>query len=243
MKPWAAGVIGSGLFAAAMLMTVPASVARYYLPAGLEVNRFEGTLWKGQAVNVRWQGQPVFDQVGWNWRLSRLLLFTFALDLNTVWQNTGGQAQLRAGFSSYRLQDTDLTLPIDPFTASIPQLQQYRLRGNLNLVTKDFLWAEGRGAGELTADWRQARSEWTGESVMGDYRVRLRAAEKGYAVKVETLNGPLMLSGDGTGEPGQGWNVGATIQAPANQLAQFENLLSKISPAPDGKYFIRYSFK
>lgn len=244
MKHWCLILAGVALFMLALLMTTPARLLRKALPAGVDIVRLEGSVWQGRAVQVRWQGQPMLDQLDWDWKTARLLTLQLVFDIRSSWQGREGKARISSGLSSVALQDADLTLPLDPFTAMVPQLASFRLRGNLNVVTRDFTWSEGRGAGELGAEWRDARSDFSGDAVMGSYRIDLKAADKGYAVKVGTLDGVLKISGDGSGSPGQGWNVGTVIQVPPGQLPQFQSLLSRVGPPnPDGKYVLRYSFK
>lgn len=244
MRQWQRVLAGVGLFVVALLLTVPATLLRRALPAGLEVGQFEGTLWQGRAAALRWQGQPLLDALQWDWQLLRLLTLDLVFDLDTRWQGQDGHGRVVAGFSSLQLQDADLTVPLEPLISGVPQLTSYRLRGNLQLVTEAFSWTGQRGRGELEAAWRDARSDYSGDAIMGQYRMVLKAADKGYAVKVSTLDGVLQISGDGSGSPGQGWNVGAVIHAPPAQLPQFQTLLNRIGPPnPDGKYVLRYSFK
>lgn len=235
---------GLGLLLLAMLITLPAALARQFLPAGLEVDRLQGSLWQGQAQQVRWQGQPVLDQLRWDWQLSHLLLLRLTLDLDTLWQGQAGQARLQLSAGEAHLRQADLTLPLEPLISGLPQLADYRLRGNVRLSSQEFRWSEGEGRGELQLDWRQARSDYSGDAVMGDYRMDIKAASKGYAVKVSTLAGEVRIDGDGSGRPGAGWNVGAVIDAPLAQMPRFQSLLRRVGPPDaDGKYVLRYSFK
>lgn len=235
---------GCGLFLLALLLTVPAALLQRVLPPELQSAGFAGTLWQGEMHGVQWRGQPVVDQLRWDWQLSHLLLGRLTLDVHTQWQQQAGRARLMITPSALQLHQADLTLPLAPLIVDIPALSRFSLRGNVQLVSDEFRWSAGEGRGELQMFWRQARSDYSGDQVMGDYRIDLKAASKGYAVKVDTLDGVLRIQGDGTGTPGAGWNAGAVIEAPADSMPRFQTLLSQIGPPnPDGKYVLRYSFK
>lgn len=244
MKAGQQAVVGVGLFVVAMVMTVPASLLRRVLPAGLEVGQFAGTVWNGQARDVRWHGQRLSDALGWNWQLLHLLGLNLTFDLQSRWGSQDGRARLTLDTDSLRLSDADLPVPLEPVAASLPALAQYRLRGLLTLTTRDFLWTEGRGDGELGVVWQEARSDYSADAVMGSYRIDLKAVSKGYAVKVHTLDGVFRIEGEGTGAPDKGWSVGAVLSAPPADLPRFATLLAKVGPPnPDGNYVLRYSFR
>ncbi len=68
--------VGYGLLFSTVLMTsvvvhLPAQVALspLPLPEGLELTGIEGTLWQGQAAQVRWQGMSLGD-LNWDLHLS-----------------------------------------------------------------------------------------------------------------------------------------------------------------------------
>lgn len=244
MKKWQIGLVGIGLYGLAMLMTIPATLVRKALPPEVEIEHIDGTIWQGQAEQIRYSGQAIFDYLAWDWKTSRLLTLSLVVDLKTRWQDAAGHTRLNAGFSSIRLQDADITLPLAPFVNAFPELAQYKLQGNLNALSPDFVWADGKGTGQLSADWRDARSGWSGDAIMGSYHIDVKAVEKGYALRVNTTKGPLMIDADATGSPGQGWNVGTTLKPPAAQMPEFMNLLAQLGPPrEDGVYVLRYSFK
>lgn len=238
------GLSALGLFSLALILTIPASLVRKALPPELEIAYIDGTLWQGRAENLRFRGQAIFDEVQWNWQISHLLTFKVVLDLDTRWQNNAGHSRLKLGFSSQSVHNTDLSLPLAPFVNSFPELAQYQLQGNLQLVSSEFIWSEGRGMGQMAADWRDARSGWSGDAIMGSYHIDVKAVEKGYALRVKTSQGPLMIDADATGSPSRGWSVGTTLKPPAAQMPEFMSLLAQLGPPrDDGVYVLRYSFK
>lgn len=244
MKAWQWCGAGLGLFGLSLLLTVPATLVRKALPAGLTVGHLDGTLWRGQADDVRWQGEVLSDQLRWNWQLLQLLRLRLTFDLSTRWQGRDGAGRISIGSGHIDLSNAELPLPLDPLAAAIPDLAQYQLRGTLVMSTRAFAWSDGRGDGELAVLWQDARSDYSADAVMGTYRIDLKAAAKGYAVKVQTQDGVLKIDGEGTGAPGQGWSVGAVVAAPAEQLPRFQPLLARLGPPnPDGRYHLRYSFK
>ncbi|WP_000816416.1 type II secretion system protein N, partial [Vibrio cholerae] len=111
---------GYGLLFSTVLMTsvvvhLPAQVALspLPLPEGLELTGIEGTLWQGQAAQVRWQGMSLGD-LNWDLHLSALLLGQLEADIRF---GRGSSTQLRGkgvlgiGLSGPYADDFLLSLP------------------------------------------------------------------------------------------------------------------------------------
>ena len=256
MNRWRAGVLAVCMVLLAVVLTLPAALLQRFLPQQLTVSAIDGSAWQGQLFNLQWQGQDLVDELNWQWHPLALLWLDLDLEITTRRHDQAGHADLEIGVFSalfhdwqkgppdFTLSQMDLVLPLGPLAAAAPPIAGYQLRGDVGVRSTAFAWSRNGGKGELQLDWRNASSQLSGDARMGSYSATLKASERGYLIRLITVDGPLQLQGDGSGNPQDGWSGGVTIQAPKDQFATFQGLLAHFGlPGPDGSYRLRYSFK
>ena len=163
-----------------------------------------GTLWRGSAEMVL-SGGP--DALGIfpgrvRWRLSpgvAGLDFTLeAVDASAM----SGAISGTLGWSGGRLAPGSLMLPAQVLTGWGAPFNTLRLEGQLKLRWETFEWryreAAPRSLATLTVEAEQLRSRLSPVAPLGQYRLQLALGPLGGKLDLETLSGPLMLSGQGS---------------------------------------------
>ncbi|EKF9275739.1 type II secretion system protein N [Vibrio cholerae] len=143
--------VGYGLLFSTVLMTsvvvhLPAQVALspLPLPEGLDLTGIEGTLWQGQAAQVRWQGMNLGD-LNWDLHLSALLLGQLEADIRF---GRGSSTQLRGkgvvgiGLSGPYADDLLLSLPAAQAITWLPLPVPLMAQGQLEMAVKQYRFGE-----------------------------------------------------------------------------------------------------
>ncbi len=208
-KPWLPEVL---LFAFVLvlvaLMHVPASwvAQRLAQASGQKVllANSMGTLWRGSAELVL-AGGP--DALGIfpgrvRWHLTpRLQGVDFTLEAGDAGAMAGAISGT-LGWSEGRLAPGALMLPAQILTGLGAPFNTLRLEGLLKLRWEALVWpyreAAPRTLASLTVEADQLRSRLSPVAPLGQYRLRLAWGPLGGKLDLETLTGPLMLSGQGS---------------------------------------------
>jgi general secretion pathway protein N len=189
------------------LMNVPASwvALRVAQATGqkLLLTNSTGTLWRGSAEMALSAGP---DALGIfpgrvSWRLTpgpKGLNFTLeAVDATAM----SGAISGTLGWSGGHLAPGALTLPAQVLTGWGAPFNTLRLEGLLKLRWEPLDWsyrnAAPRSLASLTVEAEQMRSRLSPVAPLGQYRLRLAWGPLGGKLDLETLSGPLMLSGQG----------------------------------------------
>jgi general secretion pathway protein N len=83
--------------------------------------------------------------------------------------------------------------------------------------------------GDATLRWRAAGSALTPVSPLGEYEVRFKAAGPVMQADLRTLEGPLVLEGNGKWISGEAPSFLATARVPAQQREQLSPLFRLIA--------------
>lgn len=119
------------------LAQIPASlVVGAVLPAGIQLEGCEGTLWHGRARTLGLGEMAVQQDVSWRFRAGDVLAGRLAWDFSGKYGAETSSLTLAVSSSrSPRLENVRLALPLEPLLNQSPKLKPLRIGGLLRLST------------------------------------------------------------------------------------------------------------
>ncbi len=249
-RAWVAAAAGGALAALATVITLaPAQwadrVVQRATGGRVELAEASGTVWNGSATLVLAPGaardgahelarSSLPDPVTWHLSPWPLLSGTVELTLShpsalvgalTISAYADGRLHLGAG---------TVKLPATMLIGLGAPWNTVRPGGIVSVHTDGLELAQGRGRGSLTADWEYASSALSPVSPIGHYRLQTSGQYPGTRLELQTISGPLELTGSGTiGEGGRlrfsgiARPLAATDAATRTQLTGLISLLGR----------------
>jgi general secretion pathway protein N len=215
-RVWAPATIGGVLAALATVVALaPAQWAdhaiRSFTGGHVELAGAEGTIWNGSATLVLASGGArdsvrtgLPDPISWHLRLWPLLYGTIEL---TVRHPSALTAPLQVSASAdgrLQLGAATLRLPAAMLAGLGAPWNTVRPGGIVSLHTDGVELAQGRWRGSLVVEWEYASSALSPVSPIGHYRLQTSGQYPGTRLELQTISGPLELTGSGTiGEGGR----------------------------------------
>ncbi len=209
-RAWLAACAGGALAAlATALVLAPAQWAATGVErisgGRVELAEAMGSVWNGSAILVLTaaNGSPhsrssLPDPLSWQLNPWPLLTGTIELTLRhpaalpeplVIRIHAGGETQIFA---------STLRLPAALLVGLGAPWNTVRPGGVVSLTTDGLHLSRGRCSGSLSAEWEYASSALTPVSPIGHYRVLTSGQYPGTRVELQTLAGPLELTGSGT---------------------------------------------
>lgn len=216
LRVWIAACIGGGLAALVTVVALaPAQwadrVVQRFSSGHVELAEASGTIWNGQATLVLASGSSrdmgrasLADPLSWHLAALPLLAGTVELTLHHP-SALSAPLQISA-FADGRLQVGAMTLrlPAAMLAGLGAPWNTVRPGGIVSVHTDGLELAPGRFRGIVSADWEYASSGLTPVSPIGHYRLQTSGQYPGMRIELQTLAGPLELTGSGTiGEGGR----------------------------------------
>ena len=144
-----------------MVVTLPAKVIPYFIPenSGVSVANLNGSLWDGQAGQIAYQREYIFNNVQWS--IDWFALLSLSVKLNLSFDNgknaMSGKGAILAGFSGVSVKDVVLDTTADEILRLSKQRVPAKISGPVSLVIREA----SQGApfcGELDAqlNWQNA---------------------------------------------------------------------------------------
>jgi hypothetical protein len=242
MARWHLAVLATALFFCILIVTAPARLLGYVLPAELlSMQGVEGSVWQGTAGSAALAVTGGHLQLGQlRWKLSpwSLLWLSPRVQLDTSW----GQQMLRADISvsvagTITLRDASITIPADLVRQWLP----VELRGRLNLTTEEISMRDRQplsGNGRLV--WQNAR--WIGNSTsqdLGDYVLEFEVDEAGELLgTITTLGGPVQVEGK-VGLGGGGYDIDIQLSSETGISAEMGSALQLVAEPRGSGYRIK----
>jgi general secretion pathway protein N len=163
-----------------------------------------GTLWRGSAEMALSGGPDALGVVPGRvrWQLSPGLKgLDFVLEAADA-AAMAGAISGTLGWSGGHLAAGSLTLPAQVLTGWGAPFNTLRLEGQLKMRWEALEWhyrdAAPSSLASLTVEAEQMRSRLSPVAPLGQYKLRLAWGPLGGKLDLETLTGPLMLSGQGS---------------------------------------------
>jgi general secretion pathway protein N len=209
VKRLALALMALGVVACSLLAWSPAAwVLPRLLPEAISLQDVRGTLWRGQAGQVQWQGQPL-GTLDWNAAPAALLRgeIEVTLRLDGPMRASG---RLHQGWAGSRLEQVLLQFPaawLDGVLAT-PVLQP---RGHVEVALASARFERGEWrALEGQAHWRDAALTGVAAAPLGELRADFSQVAPGRIEgELHDAGGPLALEGrfevDAAGYRAQAW--------------------------------------
>jgi general secretion pathway protein N len=223
-----------------------AGAARSATGGRVDLAETSGSLWKGQATVVLASGtEPGASRASLperlSWTLSPWMLMLGTLDLTlshpsalaqplTIRMSPGSPALLGA---------TTLRLPASLLIGLGAPWNTVRPGGVLTINWDRLQLSPGRLQGGLSAEWQFASSSLTPVSPFGHYRLVTNGQYPGTTLQLQTISGPLELTGSGTiAEGGRLRFEGMARPVPGTDPStrtQLTGLISLLGPRRDSE--------
>ncbi len=184
---------------AVALVALPAGLAAYALPAGLQASDFSGTIWHGAAEHVRLRGRELGAV---EWQLHPAALFTLELAADVRWVTRGFVLDGRLAANPHGLHALDVTGggPIEDLGV-LGAPAGWRGQASVHLSRLDLVRVDGTWRlGALAADARiedLAGAALAGGASLGNYTLHAPATSADAAgtvtARIRDGGGPLDL--------------------------------------------------
>jgi general secretion pathway protein N len=175
----------------------------------VELAEATGTIWNGSATLVLASGagregardgsrSSLPDAL--SWRLSPWPLLSGTVELTLRHPSALVGPLTISAYADGRLQlgATTLRLPAAMLAGLGAPWNTVRPGGIVSVHTDGLEVAQGRCRGSLTADWEYASSALSPVSPIGHYRLQTSGPYPGTRLELQTISGPLELTGSGT---------------------------------------------
>ena len=231
---WQMLALGVGTYAAALIATVPATLADAGLQGAsggrLRLTEPEGTLWSGAGqLEIRDAGGRTGLAKRLAWRLRPGGLFRALLAYEVELDPGSRPFPVTISWSRIELANADVSLPAATLGLGVPELAALELTGEMQLRVPSLSIGRSDTRGSATLQWRAAGSALSPVSPLGDYELRLDAEGPAVRATLHTLQGPLQLDGRGSWADGRKPVFLATAHVPPQfqqRLAPFLRLIA-----------------
>lgn len=241
-------VLGVAVAAVTMLVTAPASLVDLGLKQGtggrVRLADASGSIWSGQGrlvlvdvMTERDRDQRASSARGpaslagvvipgtIRWQISALPLLIGRLQANASHESmaqpvtvSGTATRLQATGGSLQLPDVNLARLGSPWTTVRPT-------ASLGITWQPFVIERGRFSGQASLELRDVASALTPVRPLGAYRIDIDGTGPSSKIHMTSLDGPLLLSGDGTWTPTSGLRFTAYAEAEESERLRLQSLL------------------
>lgn len=239
---------GIALFAFFLMLTVPApwlgALLAHATDHQLALAQPRGTARRGQAI-VHWRPARAQDQIlgpiEWNWQLHYLLLGQLRFALRFEGEPLHGRATLGVGWQALDGHGIELEMPAATLTDRFPPLGAVALQGRLRFEAGRLrLTYDGAITGAAELFWQEATSPLLPGLTLGTYRLRLSGAGGQMRLELDTLNGALVLRGQGVAQLDGTYSFSGEALPEAEHEARLVPLLAAIGAIREqGRYVFR----
>lgn len=209
-----------------------------------------GTVWKGRGKVVlvdvaaeRQQTGPVLaglvlpGQLSWQVRIVPLMIglvdVTLGLDgINTPLRLNGSFSEIRGSGGTLSLPAVDLGRLGSPWNTIRPSAA-------VGLQWDAFTIRQGAYEGRMSIELRDAASSMTPVRPLGTYRIDVDSKTAGTKVNLQTLSGPLKLSGSGQWDKRYGLRFSAYAEPDASERDRLQGFLALIGRREGDKTVIK----
>lgn len=220
--------IGLGAYLCALVAILPATIADSALRGAsngrLRLVEATGTLWSGAGlIELRDEGgrSGISKDIAWHWLPQSLIGGHLVFDVDV--EQSPKHFPVTISFSRINVANADIRLPAAVLGLVLPKLAPLGLGGDLLFHITDVFLQRGGVHGSAILQWRSASSALTPIAPLGDYELHLDGERTQTHATLRTLQGPLMIDGNGSSTPSGEHTFLATIRVP-------ENLRRHISP-------------
>jgi general secretion pathway protein N len=209
----------------------------------------DGTMWQGsgrlvfadigtdEAARTSTAGVAIPGRVRWSVRpwplLAGLVDATISIDgMAQPVRMQGGFDELRVGPGAVSLPSVELSRLGSPWNSIRPS-------GALAVRWESLLVSNGNLNGRASLELRDASSAMTPVRPLGSYRVNIDGKGSNAELGIETLSGPLRLTGDGSWDARRGLRFVAEARAEPAEAARLQSFLGVIGRREGDRTIIR----
>ncbi len=188
------------------------------------VSDARGTVWNGgaQLVYLGPAGEVQgMSPLGWQWQPKALLsgLLVWHLD------SAGQPGLLQLGLGKQEVRGLALSMPVAALANLSKTWQAARLGGELQLNIPQLARQGKEVSGAVQLAWRGAASPLTTVLPFGSYQLDAAGTPQGLNFTLSTLEGPLMINGQGSWPAGGAFSMAGTADSPPEQYDALKPLL------------------
>jgi general secretion pathway protein N len=242
-------LFGVAVYLAALAALAPATLLdaalKHASKGRLAMAEARGTLWSGSGRLQLALGGPPADEGqdgattndlparratltrGFAWRLQPAALLSGRLAFAVDPAPPGKPLRLALAPTHLELSEVDLAFPAALLGAGWLALRPLQLSGEVRLTAPALTlgYAADHLEGGVEIQWRDAGSAFAPLSPFGAYSLRLSGAGNRMSARIDTLQGPLALTGEGAWAQGSPPKLPARISVPEPYRAQFTPFL------------------
>ena len=200
---------------AVLVVRAPAAWVGDWLEARSKIRLIDarGTVWQGSALLGMSDGRAITLVPGRiDWRIVALAPDRVSAEVSHPWLTT--PLRLSLGGDGLEVTKGSSRLPAGVLASAGAPFNTLKPGGTLEISWND---AKLRGAaftGEITIDWKEAKSALSTIAPLGSYRLRVRGSGEPPILELQTLSGPLQMQGSGRIEGTRvRFNGTATVEA------------------------------
>ncbi|MBA2410612.1 MAG: type II secretion system protein N [Gammaproteobacteria bacterium] len=202
-------ILGIVAFIVSLIVTAPAHLAGEYLPPHIQASNLQGTVWQGQASQLRIRGFYL-GQVDWELRPHALLLGRIQADVSIDRVDLQAHGNIARGLSAYHVFDAHLE-GAEQLLAPIASNYGVTVDGPIEADIDKLAFND---AGPQAADglivWRDARLVNPSALSLGDVNINLAQEDDIATAQLRNTGEALNLNGDAQLRPG--WAYDARLQ-------------------------------
>jgi general secretion pathway protein N len=245
-KGWPLLAAGLGIYALALLVIAPATLAdlglRRASDGRMRLAEARGTLWSGSAtLEVRDAAGRTALSEPLAWRVRPAPALRGRLAYEVALEPGSPPASLIVSGSRIELANAELSVPAAALGLASPMLAALDLAGVVRLKVPNLTLERRAARGNATLRWDAAGSARSPVFPLGDYEMRVEAKGTEGLATLQTLKGPLQLRGQGSWGNGRAPTFVAVAEVPAElreQLAPFLRLIAVERGA--GRFDLRF---
>lgn len=209
----------------------------------------EGTVWQGSgrlvfadlggedAQRLSTPGVAIPGRVGWAVR--PWPLFAGLVDAAISVDGMAQPVRLQGSFAEMRVGPGALSLPSVELSRLGSPWNSIRPSGALAVRWEPLTIRGGQMHGRATIELREAASAMTPVRPLGSYRVEIDGQGSRANVGLQTLSGPLKLTGKGTWDARAGLRFEADASAEPNEAERLQSFLGLVGRREGGRTIIR----
>ncbi|MBA2491064.1 MAG: type II secretion system protein N, partial [Gammaproteobacteria bacterium] len=226
-------ILGIFAFLVSLIVTAPAHLADEYLPPDIHASNLQGTVWQGQASQLRFRGFD-FGQVSWELRPHALLLGRIQADVSVERVDLRAHGNIARGLSAYHVFDAHLEGG-EQLLAPIASNYGVTLDGPIEADIDELAFNDvGPQAADGLIVWRDARLVQPASLSLGDVNVSL--AQEDIVATAQLSNTGEALNLNGNAQLRAGWTYDVHLQiAPTPATSQQVRDTLPIIGEPDAR--------
>ncbi|MGO3890449.1 MAG: type II secretion system protein N [Paenalcaligenes sp.] len=216
-------------FAGGFLVAAPASWLQVFMPAFLQLNVSEGTLWKGSSqliVNTQ-HPQALPSRIHWQWN------WTPWPQLQITSNDLAQPLLLSLSGTRLSLSQSRLQLPASLLSSAHPLLASLQPHGNLSITWPTFYLGASTPV-DISVRWQNAAVTVASLRPLGSYALDLQLADS-TTLQLRTEQGPLQLSGQGSFGPKRPFSFKGEASSSPEYTAALQPLLHLLGPVQNGR--------